>query len=472
MRRARRSALWFLPVGPREVRRAYPAPPRHRIRRPPRHARRARPHHDPCQPPAAIPLIRQCCQRRHTTQRGRHRRLRRGQHLGPGRRCARHRVLSAISRHVDCQIKAFIVDFDVTAGTPTNRQVVHALERTARCLARNLELGEGVPFSQPVATVIADSPALACQIRTALCHRGGKPCTSATVLGLDTVAGRSRCAARRSTRAARVAAVRTGRAVKSFVAGIRPAATYGADVTSGRPMERSAISGSSPRTLSAPMPRPARSRLSASYTATPKVVPALLPPSGGSPKPSNSQPSVPHQRLLQHSLRRSLTLVAHRQRPHRRRVSSSVSAGPGPPPSSSSTPRAARTTLSRSLPARCATSFIAARSTALRGSSLGPRTSAASSLNPSSACYSPVRSACTNKASYPPSSHAASGRATACAARATTPRPSANSAAPHTASRTPSISVSGFALTPTPSPPASAHDVLLRFFEPRAPPTP
>ena len=114
---------------------------------------------------------------------------------------------------------------------PTNRQVVRTLAHTAHALVRALELGEGVPFSSPKATVVADSPALDCHIRTALGHRGGKACTYATALGVDTTGGRGRCAARRNTRSHRLArcrtrrtrlrritsAARAGRAIKFFV---------------------------------------------------------------------------------------------------------------------------------------------------------------------------------------------------------------------------------------------------------------
>ena len=154
-------------------------------------------------------------------------------------------VLAAIPRPLDCQIRVFTNDFDVTAQAPTNRQVVRALAHAAHSLVQSLEIGVAVPFSPPKATVVADSPALACHIRSALGHRGGKPCTSATIFGVDTAAGRSRCAARRSTRSARLArcytrrarlrrissAVRSGHVIKLLVAGLRPAATYGAEVT-------------------------------------------------------------------------------------------------------------------------------------------------------------------------------------------------------------------------------------------------
>ena len=66
-------------------------------------------------------------------------------------------------------------------------------------------MAKGFPLLPPKATVIADSPALACHIRTALGPRGGMPCASATNTGVDAVGGRSRCAARHSTRAAKTA---------------------------------------------------------------------------------------------------------------------------------------------------------------------------------------------------------------------------------------------------------------------------
>ena len=158
-------------------------------------------------------------------------------------------VVASIPRPIDCRIRVFIDDVDVAARAPTNRQVVRALASAAHYLVQSLEMGEGAPFSPPKATVVADSPALACHIGSALGPSGGKPCTSVTVLGVDTAAGRSCCAARRSTRAARLARCHTkrarvcrissagkeGRAVKFFVAGGRPAATYGAEVSGVAP---------------------------------------------------------------------------------------------------------------------------------------------------------------------------------------------------------------------------------------------
>ena len=152
-------------------------------------------------------------------------------------------------RSIDCHIRVFIDDFDVSDRVPTNRQVARALAHTAHSRVQSLDLGEGVLFSPPKATVDADSPALACHIRAARGPRGGMACTNATVLGVDATGGRSRCAARRSTRALRfarchnrrtrprriTAAFRMGRAMKFFVADIRPAATYGAEITGVAP---------------------------------------------------------------------------------------------------------------------------------------------------------------------------------------------------------------------------------------------
>ena len=124
----------------------------------------------------------------------------------------------------------------------TRRQVVRSLAHVAHLLVQHVEIGEHSPFALPKATVVADCAQLACQIRTALGPRGGKPCTHATVLGVDALGCRGRCAARRSARVARAAralAIRTllcriarpsrsGRAVNCFAFGLRPAATYGA----------------------------------------------------------------------------------------------------------------------------------------------------------------------------------------------------------------------------------------------------
>ena len=116
-------------------------------------------------------------------------------------------AISAIPRNVDCQVRVYIDDFDVTARAPTNLQVVRTLAYTTHGLVRTLEVGERVHFSPPKATVVADSSALACHIRTALRPRGGPPCHSATVLGVDALGGRGRCAARRNARIARTARV-------------------------------------------------------------------------------------------------------------------------------------------------------------------------------------------------------------------------------------------------------------------------
>ena len=56
-------------------------------------------------------------------------------------------VINTIPRNVDCQVRVYIDDFDVTARAPTNRQTVRALASTARHFIRALEVGEGVPFS-------------------------------------------------------------------------------------------------------------------------------------------------------------------------------------------------------------------------------------------------------------------------------------------------------------------------------------
>ena len=79
-------------------------------------------------------------------------------------------------------MRVIIDDFDATARALTNRQAVRTLAHTAHALVRTLELGEGIPFPLPKATVVADRLALAFHIRAALGHRGGQACTHATIL--------------------------------------------------------------------------------------------------------------------------------------------------------------------------------------------------------------------------------------------------------------------------------------------------
>ena len=54
-------------------------------------------------------------------------------------------VISAIPRTVDCQVRAYIDDFDVTARARANRHGARALATTARHLIRTLEVGDGAP---------------------------------------------------------------------------------------------------------------------------------------------------------------------------------------------------------------------------------------------------------------------------------------------------------------------------------------
>ena len=172
-------------------------------------------------------------------------------------------VFDAIPRQVDCQVSIYIDDFDVTVRAPTNRQVVRNLAQAAQLRVQHVEICEHVPFALPKATVIADCAQLACQIRTALGPSGGKPCAHATILGVDTVAGRSRCATIRNNRRQRMtrcsarrtrlrrfaATVPSGRATKFFVSGIRPAATYGAQKTGVSPAPLRTLRQLAARTL-------------------------------------------------------------------------------------------------------------------------------------------------------------------------------------------------------------------------------
>ena len=156
---------------------------------------------------------------------------------------------------------------------------------------------------RPKATFVADSTALACHIRTALVPRGGKPCTSATVLGVDTVADRSRCAARRSTRAARFARCHTRR-TRLLPHHIRcqdrpicqPPRT--APKSPGPPLARSVTSGSSPLTPSAPKPEAVPLQRPASLTKTLMAASGALPPSAGHTKPGAPLRTTPKRSVF------------------------------------------------------------------------------------------------------------------------------------------------------------------------------
>ena len=128
------------------------------------------------------------------------------------------------------QVRVYIDDFEVSARGPTSRHVVDTLARAAHLVGNAIEQHAQATISLPKASTIASTAHLAQRICTA---RGGKALASATVLGVDTTAGRSRCAARRSTRLARmrtialrrrrfcriIGASRACRATKFFVSG-------------------------------------------------------------------------------------------------------------------------------------------------------------------------------------------------------------------------------------------------------------
>ena len=91
-------------------------------------------------------------------------------------------VVSTIVRNVDLSSQGLhrrLRRHRSRSDQPTSRP---RLAATDHHLIRTLEVGEGVPFSPPKATVVADSSALACHIRTALGPRGGQPCNTDTVL--------------------------------------------------------------------------------------------------------------------------------------------------------------------------------------------------------------------------------------------------------------------------------------------------
>ena len=142
-------------------------------------------------------------------------------------------------------VAVYIDDFTISAQADTCREARRATLATAGSLAAFLEGELRGEVSAEKATVVANTAKLADDVRAGLGQRGGVAVRSAAMLGIDFSAGRRRRGARRSVAAARVrlSAARSRRlarvargcrrgasALKLYITGIRPAATYGAAV--------------------------------------------------------------------------------------------------------------------------------------------------------------------------------------------------------------------------------------------------
>ena len=145
----------------------------------------------------------------------------------------------------------FIDDFTVTAAGGTRDGVCNRLAAIAQDLEQFICEDLKGAIAEHKAVVIANDATLAKQVRTALGDKGGRCGTRPVVLGVDFIAGRSRCEGRTGKRRERLnntanrrrryriiaRAAGSGRAQKLYTCGLRPAAAFGSEITGAAPAE-------------------------------------------------------------------------------------------------------------------------------------------------------------------------------------------------------------------------------------------